>query len=93
MSESPLTVRTRIEEINVDEETSSDKEHKGYVDVRYWLDRGDELLGFATVRIFFKRTDIPLDALTSAALAQGHHVLSQIAKEYKPASADAERLW
>jgi hypothetical protein len=93
MPESPLVVRTRIEEISVVEETSLKKEYEGYVDVRYWLDRGDELLGFATVRVFFKRTDLPLDTLTSAALARGHYVLSQIAKEYKPAPPDAEGLW
>lgn len=79
MSENPLTVSTRIEEIHVSDEDEIDDGRKGYVDVRYWLECGDDLLGVATVRVYFKRTDVPLDTLTSAALAQGQNSLSQIA--------------
>lgn len=95
MSENPLTVRTRIEEIYVSAEDEIDDGSKGYVDVRYWLERGDDLLGFATVRVYFKRTDVPLDTLTSAALAQGRHILSQIAEQYEPAApvTPPEQLW
>lgn len=63
--------------------------------MRYWLERGDELLGVATVRVYFKRTDVSLDTLTTAALAQGRNILSQIAEQYKPDADDTtpEQLW
>jgi hypothetical protein len=95
MSENPLTVRTRIERIHVSDEDEIDDGSKGFVDVRYWLERGDDLLGVATVRVYFKRTDVPLDTLTSAALAQGRNILSQIAEQYKPDADDTtlEQLW
>jgi hypothetical protein len=95
MSENPLTVRTRIEEIHVSDKDDIDDGSKGYVDVRYWLERGDDLLGVATVRVYFKRTDVHLDTLTAAALAQGRNILSQIAEQYEPVTPDTtpEQLW
>lgn len=95
MSVNPLTVRIRIEEIHVSDEDEIDDERKGYVDVRYWLESGDDLLGVATVRVYFKRTDVSLDTLTSAALAQGRRILSQIAEQYEPDAPDTipEQLW
>jgi hypothetical protein len=95
MSEDPLTVRTRIEEISLSHKENVDDGSKGYMDVRYWLESGDDLLGFATVRVYFKRTDVPLDELTSDAVAHGRNVLSQIAEHYTPAQPDtsSENLW
>lgn len=95
MSENPLTVRTRIERIHVSDEDEIDDGSKGFVDVRYWLDSGDALLGVATVRVYFRRTDVSLDTLTAAAFAQGRNILSQIAEQYEPAAPDTtpEQLW
>lgn len=98
MTEQPLTVRTRIAKLDLtreDQLIDFNDGRKGYVDVRYYLESGDNLLGVADVRVYFKRTDISLDALTSAALGQGHQILSQIAQHYKsdPSDASPEQLW
>jgi hypothetical protein len=63
--------------------------------VRYRLESGDDLLGVAPVRVSFKRPDVALDTLTSAALAQGRNILSRIAERYVPAAPDTtpEQLW
>jgi hypothetical protein len=97
MSETPITIRTRIEEIDVYEKdlAASMEGRAGHVDVRYWLERGEQNLGFATVRLFFARTDISLDELTASALAHGHQVLSQLAQHYKPSESGTSsgQLW
>ncbi|MGB7923445.1 MAG: hypothetical protein WCF57_09390 [Pyrinomonadaceae bacterium] len=101
-SENSLSVRTKIKAIEVYDEADKiddDDDRAGHIDVGYWLERGgdafDDVLGVADVRIYFKRTDISLDELKASAIAYGHHILSQIAENYKPAPSDVntERMW
>jgi|ERR1044072_3410269 hypothetical protein len=96
MSDNPLSVRAKVAEIDVyDAEDINDDGRAGHVNVRCWLERGDEILGVADARIYFKRTDISLDDLRDSAIAHAHHVLSQIAENLTTSSSGSipERLW
>jgi hypothetical protein len=86
MSENSITVKTRIEEIDVYEEDILDSMNGsvGHINVRYFLERGETTLAVADIRLYFKRKDVSLDDLTAAALAHGHRVFSQIAQHYEP---------
>ena len=95
MSNSPLSVRAKIAEVDVYDVDDVDEGSAGHIDVRYWLERGDETLGVADVRIYFKRTDVSLDDLRASALAHAHRVLSQVVENYASTSVDSslENLW
>ncbi len=79
MSQNPPTIRTRIEAICPDEDSSV-----GYVDVRFWLKQDDELLGVADARVFYKRDDMSVADLKADAIVKGHQIFSQIAQHFKP---------
>ena len=89
-----LKVTSRIEEIQITDAFEETDDRKGYVDVRYWLNDDEQLLGFAEVRVYFTRTDISLDELTSAAPVRAQQVMSQIAQHYEPGQfRTPEQLW
>ncbi len=79
MSQNPPTVRTRIESICPDDVSPG-----GYVDVRFWLEQDNELLGVADARVFYKRDDLSLADLKADAIVKGHQIFSQIAQHFKP---------
>ena len=95
MSVASLSVRTRIKEIEIYDADESEDGRLGHVDARYWLEDGDQLLGVADVRVYFKRKDVSLEALSSAALARGRELFSQIAQTYESDSPATlpEQLW
>lgn len=99
MSEPPVIATARVIGIEPYEKgqlLDPDDDRTGHIDLRYRLERGDDdVIAVADVRVYFKRTDISLDALISSALARGHEALLQIAQHYKPAPSDSspEQLW
>jgi hypothetical protein len=95
MSNSPLSVRAKIAEVDVYDADDVDEGSAGHIDVRYWLERGDKNLSVADIRIYFKRTDVSLDDLRASALAHAHRVLSQAAGNYTLTFVDSspENLW
>ena len=89
-----LKVTSRIEEIQLTDAFDETDDRKGYVDVRYWLNNDEQLIGIADLRVYFTRTDIPLDELTSAAPVRGQQVMSQIAQHYEPGQSHSpDQLW
>ena len=103
MSESLLSVEAHvinIEPYKKDALLDPDDERTGHADILYRLikrleDSGEEVFATAEVRVYFKRNDIPLDALISSALNRGNEALSQIVERYKPETSDVntEQLW
>jgi hypothetical protein len=95
MSQLPLIVRTRIDKVEVAEEDALESEYKGLVDVSYWLEQEDELVGSAEVRVYFRRTDIPLDVITATAPIQGSRILLKIAQHFHSMSQESipDGLW
>jgi hypothetical protein len=90
-----LKVTSRIEEIQLTDAFDDGDDRKGFVDVRYWLNDSEQLIGTADVRLCFTRTDVSLDELASASPLRARQVLSQIAKHSEPdhSCATPEQLW
>jgi hypothetical protein len=95
MSNGSLSVQAKIVEVDVYDAEDAHDGHTGHIDVRYWLERGEEVLGVANVRIYFKRTDISLDDLSASAKAHARRVLSQIVENFTVDLDDLgpEKLW
>jgi hypothetical protein len=89
-----LNVTSQIEEIQLMDASDETDDRKGYVDVRYWLNDEEQLVATAEVRVYFTRTDISLDELTSAAPIRAQQVMSQIAQHFESGKSHTpEQLW
>jgi hypothetical protein len=90
-----LNVETKIKDIDVYDVDEVDNGRLGHIDVRYWLKDEANLLAVADVRLYFKRTDVSLDDLTSSAVSRGAEIFAQVAQHHKSAvgTSSPDALW
>ena len=79
MNNNLLNVQTRVDDIFPSEDDSPN-----HINITFWLKDNSEVLGFATVRVFFTSEEVSLKDLKTAALSHGPDVIAKISQLYKP---------
>jgi hypothetical protein len=81
MSEEALSVRTRVVAIDAPDH---EDDLQGHLDIRYWLEQGNEVLGLVTARIFFDDESVSLAKLQEDAISKGYQLMADILKHRNP---------